>query len=79
MAESIRVLIVDEDLDRRVETRKALQRAKLESVGETGFGAEATSTAAAQSPDLILIAVEEPVVRRLGRRNHWPISCQTRL
>ena len=65
MAESIRVLIVDEDLDSRVETRKALQRAKLESVGETGFGAEATSTAAAQSPDLILIAVEEPVVRPL--------------
>ncbi len=64
MAGSIRALIVDEDLNSRVETRKALQRAKLDSI-ETGFGAEATSTAATQSPDVILIAVEEPVVRPL--------------
>jgi pilus assembly protein CpaE len=59
------VLIIDEDLDSRVATRKALQRAKLVIAGEVGLGAEALSFADEVRPDVILIAVEEPVTRPL--------------
>lgn len=66
MADLLRVLITDEDLDSRVTVRRAAQRAQLEVVGETGFGIEAVSVALASSPDLVLIAVEEPAARALA-------------
>ncbi len=65
MAAKSRVLIIDEDLDSRVETRKAIQRAGLDNAGEVGFGAEAVTTASEVRPDVLLIAVEEPVTRAL--------------
>jgi len=65
VAKTPQVLIVDEDLDSRVTTRKALQRAKLEIAGEVGLGAEALSFASEVHPDVILLAVEEPVSRPL--------------
>jgi pilus assembly protein CpaE len=65
VAKTPQVLIVDEDLDSRVATRKALQRAKLDIAGEVGLGAEALSFANEVRPDVILIAVEEPVTRPL--------------
>ncbi|MGE5596922.1 MAG: AAA family ATPase [Hyphomicrobiales bacterium] len=65
MAQAIRVLIVDEDPDSRVATRKSLQRSQLDVAGETGFGTEAVSLASETRPDAILIAIEEPVARPL--------------
>jgi pilus assembly protein CpaE len=64
MAE-LQVLIVDEDPDSRVNTRKALGRARLAVVGETGFGTAGVSLAVATKPDIILVAIEEPVGRPL--------------
>ncbi len=65
MADSLRILITDEDLDSRVNTRKALQRAQLGVAGETGYGTEAVSLAVESRPDAILVAVEEPTGRAL--------------
>jgi pilus assembly protein CpaE len=65
MAGSTRVLIVDEDLDSRVETRKTILRARLDVCGEVGFGTEAVTTAEELRPDVLLVAVEEPVTRPL--------------
>ena len=58
-------MVVDEDPNSRVETRKALQRAELEVAGETGFGTRAVSLALDARPDAVLISVEEPAVRAL--------------
>ncbi|HXH22377.1 MAG TPA: response regulator [Dehalococcoidia bacterium] len=65
MPATTKVLILDDDLDSRVEARKALQRARLELAGEVGFGTEALIVATETRPDVILIAVEEPVTRPL--------------
>jgi pilus assembly protein CpaE len=65
MADTLKVLITDEDLDSRVTTRKAVQRARLALAGEVGYGAEAVSYALEARPDIILVAVEEPVARPL--------------
>lgn len=65
MTDSLRILITDEDPDSRVTTRKALQRARLEVAGETGYGTEAVALALEAHPDVIMIAVEEPVGRPL--------------
>jgi len=63
--ERLRLLVVDQDLDSRVATRKAVQRIGLDVAGETGFGTAGVSRALELRPDIILVAVEEPVVRPL--------------
>lgn len=65
MATIPQILIVDENLDSRVQLRRAVQRAQFEVCGEVGFGADAVSQAVASKPDIILLAVEEPVTRPL--------------
>jgi pilus assembly protein CpaE len=65
MADTLKVLITDEDPDSRVDARKALQRAQLDVAGEVGYGTAAVSVALDTRPDLILLAVEEPVRRPL--------------
>jgi pilus assembly protein CpaE len=62
---SPRVLIIDDNLDSRVEARRAVQRSSLEVAGEVGFGTEAVSFASETKPDVMLISVEEPVTRAL--------------
>lgn len=65
MADALRVLITDEDPDSRVETRKAVQRAQLGIAAEVGLGTAAVSVALESRPDIIFLAVEEPVRRPL--------------
>lgn len=65
MADLLRVMITDEDLDSRVGMRRTLQRAGFEVAGETGFGTEAVALGLQVSPDLVLISVEEPAARAL--------------
>ena len=65
MSDALRVLIIDEDPDSRVAARKSLQRAQLVSAGEGGYGTEAVALASETRPDLILLAVEDPVTRPL--------------
>lgn len=62
---NLRVLIADEDLDSRSAIKRALPRADLELVGETGYGTEAVSLALEMRPDVIFVAVEEPAARPL--------------
>ena len=62
---NLRVLIADEDLDSRTAIKRALARAELELVGETGYGTEAVSLAIQTQPDVIYVAVEEPAARPL--------------
>ncbi|GAB4320757.1 MAG: hypothetical protein Kow0010_00720 [Dehalococcoidia bacterium] len=63
MLERLRVFVADEDPDSRVATRKALQRAQFEIVGETGYGTPAVSAALEKRPDVLLVAFEEPLAR----------------
>jgi pilus assembly protein CpaE len=65
MADTLKVLIADEDPDSRVNTRKAVQRGQLALAGEVGYGTEAVSYALDARPDIILVAVEEPSARPL--------------
>lgn len=65
MAESIRILLADEDPDSRVAARKAIIRAGLVVSGEAGFGTDAVATALKAPPDAVLVAVEEPAARPL--------------
>ncbi len=65
MTDALRILITDEDPDSRIETRKAVQRAQLEIAAEVGLGTAAVSVALEARPDIILLAVEEPVRRPL--------------
>ncbi|MQA00918.1 MAG: response regulator [Dehalococcoidia bacterium] len=62
---NLRVLIADEDLDSRVSMKRAVARAELDLVGETGYGTEAVSLALEARPDVIFVAVEEPAARPL--------------
>lgn len=65
MAENLKVLIVDEDADSRVATRRAAVRANFGIAGESGFGTQAVSLALSTHPDVILLCAEEPVARPL--------------
>ena len=58
-------MISDEDVDRRVSTRRAALRAQLEVAAEVGYGTKPISLALQTHPDVILVAVEEPVGRPL--------------
>jgi pilus assembly protein CpaE len=65
MLEPLKLLISDEDPDRRVATRRSAQRAGLDVAAEVGYGTQAVSVAADIKPNIILLAVEEPVGRPL--------------
>lgn len=63
MLDRLRVFVADEDPDSRVAARKALQRAQMDVVGETGYGTPAVSAALEARPDVLLVAFEEPLAR----------------
>lgn len=63
MPTAVQVLIVDQDADVRFGIRKQLSSTSLEVAGEASFGTEAVSQAVALSPDAILCALEDPLVR----------------
>lgn len=65
MARQPSVLIVDQDPNKRAELQKRLGRRQFVVVGVCGYGAEAMSLAQQTSPDIILLALEEPLVRPL--------------
>jgi len=65
MAIKVRVLLVEEDPDARLEMRRALQRAQLTSAGEVGYGRSAVGYAAETRPDVVLLGIGEPVEQAL--------------
>ncbi|HEU0021744.1 MAG TPA: P-loop NTPase [Dehalococcoidia bacterium] len=65
MPSELKLLIIDEDPDRRVNTRRSVQQTHLAEVYEMGYGTRAVSLALDTHPDIILVTVEEPVGRAL--------------
>ena len=63
MAPEIKVLIVDEP-GKRGELRKSLG-SDLNVVGEAGFGTEAFTAARESRPNVVVVSLEEPIVRPL--------------
>ena len=65
MARNPRVIVIDQDQVARSEVQKMLALSGFAVLGEAGYGIEAVSLAKETEPDVIAIAVEEPVVRAL--------------
>ena len=65
MARNPRVIVIDQDQVARSEVQKMLALSGFAVLGEAGYGIEAVSLAKETEPDIIVIAIEEPVVRAL--------------
>jgi pilus assembly protein CpaE len=66
VARNLNALIVDPNLDSRLDIVRAVERIGLDIVGETAYGTEATFMASQEHPNVILLALEEPPVRGLA-------------
>ncbi|MFA7248867.1 MAG: P-loop NTPase [Dehalococcoidia bacterium] len=66
MARNLTVLIVDPNLDSRLDVSTAVDAIGLDRVGETGYGTEATFMATQHRPNVILVGLEDPPVRGLA-------------
>lgn len=66
MARNLTALVVDPNLDSRLEVVKALQEVGLDSAGEAAYGVEATYLAVERRPNIILLALEDPPMRGLS-------------
>lgn len=64
MAPDIRILLVEE-AEARAELRRLAASAQLNVVDEAGFGPEAVTAANQSRPDMVVLSMEEPVVRPL--------------
>src|SRR3990170_6438641 len=65
MSRNPRVAIIDQDPNSRAEVQKMLALSGFAVLGEAGYGIEAVSLAKETQPDVVVIAVEEPIVRAL--------------
>ncbi len=65
MGRNPRVVVIDQDPASRAEVQKMLALSGFAVLGEAGYGIEAVSLAKTTEPDVIIIAVEEPLVRAL--------------
>jgi pilus assembly protein CpaE len=65
MSKNPEVVIVDPDLSSRADMKRVLQLAHFTVTGEAGYGIEAVTVANEKSPDIFVVAVEEPVARAL--------------
>jgi pilus assembly protein CpaE len=65
MARNPEIVTIDPDLSSRAETKRAIQLAHFQVVGESGYGVEAVTVAKEAPPDVFLVSVEEPVALAL--------------
>ena len=65
MARVPAVLIVDQDQDSRFEIKRLVKECHLDIGGEAAFGTEAVAMAVERKPDVILVAVNQPIERPL--------------
>jgi pilus assembly protein CpaE len=65
VARAPEIVIVDPDLDIRTDIKHMLTVAELTVVGEADFGIEAVTVAKEHSPDIFLVAMEEPAARAI--------------
>lgn len=66
MARNLTSLIVDPNLDSRLDMSKTLEMIGIDCAGESGYGTEAVFLATQQRPNVIVIALEDPPVRALA-------------
>ena len=66
MARNLTSLIVDPNLDSRLDMSRALELIGIDCAGETAYGTEAVFLATQQRPTVIVIALEDPPVRALA-------------
>jgi pilus assembly protein CpaE len=65
MARNPEIVTIDPDLGSRAETKRAIQLAHFNVIGEAGYGVEAVTVAKEQPPDVFLVSFEEPVALAL--------------
>ncbi|MEE8347207.1 MAG: AAA family ATPase [Dehalococcoidia bacterium] len=65
MSRNPRVIVIDQDQVARSEVQKMLALSGFAVLGEAGYGIEAVSLAKESEPDVIVVAIEEPVIRAL--------------
>jgi len=65
MSRNPRVIVIDQDQVARSEVQKMLALSGFAVLGEAGYGIEAVALAKETEPDVVIISLEEPVVRAL--------------
>jgi len=65
MTRNPRVAVIDQDPSSRSDIHKLLTVSGFSVVGEAGYGIEAVSLAKQAEPDVVVIAIEEPMIRAL--------------
>jgi pilus assembly protein CpaE len=63
LPKNLEVVVVDPDVNSRADTNRALAMAHFEVSGEAGYGIDAVTMAREKNPDIIVLAMEEPVAR----------------
>ena len=63
MPRDLEVVVVDQDVNSRADTNRGLTIAHFTVSGEAGYGIDAVTVAREKNPDVILLAMEEPVAR----------------
>ncbi len=63
MPRNLEVVVIDPDVNSRADTNRALTLARFAVSGEAGYGIDAVTMAREKSPDVIVLAMEEPVAR----------------
>ena len=65
MTRNPRVVVIGQEPNARAEVQKMLALSGFAVLGEAGYGMEAMSLARATEPDVVIIAIEEPLIRAL--------------
>jgi pilus assembly protein CpaE len=65
MAKIPAVLVVDQDAKTRYDVKRLVKASRFTIAGEAGFGTDAVSLAVELEPDVVLLGMNEPVVRSL--------------
>lgn len=63
MPNNLEVVVVDPDSNSRADTNRALTMARFTVSGEAGYGIDAVTMAREKNPDVVVLAMEEPVAR----------------
>jgi pilus assembly protein CpaE len=63
MPKNLEVVVIDQDVNSRADTNRALAIARFTIAGEAGYGIDAVTMAREKNPDVIVLSMEEPVAR----------------
>jgi pilus assembly protein CpaE len=60
---NLEVVVIDPDVNSRADATRALSLARFTVTGEAGYGIDAVTIAHEKNPDVLVLAMEEPVAR----------------